>query len=116
MVHRLVADHLGATRAEAEAWLGQVARPEALTPPHRSLEPLPPRRPSLADRLLPAEELVDPAAPLTAARVLRLLVRADGRGPAWASVGATWWLGIMVLGVAVRLAHRALAYLRPRLP
>lgn len=113
VVRRLVADHLGATPAEADAWLGQAAQSEALTPPHRSLEPLPPRRPSLADRLLPSEELVDPEAPLTAARIVRLLVHADGRGPLWASVGATWWFGVMTLGVAVRLGHRVVAYLRP---
>ena len=113
VVRRLVADHLGATPAEADAWLSQTGRPPPLTAPHRSLEPLPPRRPSLADRLLPSEELVDPEAPLSFARVWRLLTHADGRGPLWASVGATWWLGLMAMGAAVRLGHRAVATFRP---
>jgi phospholipase D1/2 len=113
VVRRLVADHLGATPAEADAWLHHVEGPGALPPPHRSLEPLPPRRSRPADRLLPAEELVDPKAPLSFARVLRLLAHADGRGPLWASVGATWWLGAMALGVGARLGHRALAWLGP---
>lgn len=113
VVRRLVADHLGATPADAEAWLRQVAQPEALAPPHRSLEPLPPRRPRPADQLLPAEELVDPKAPLSVPRVWSLLTHADGRGPLWASVGATWWLGAMALGVLLRLGHRAVAHLRP---
>lgn len=111
VVRRLVADHLGATPADADAWLREAARPEALAPPHRSLEPLPPRRSSLADRLLPAEELVDPAAPLSIPRVWRLLVHADGRGPLWASVGATWWLGALMLGAVVRLGHHAVGWL-----
>jgi phospholipase D1/2 len=113
VMRRLVADHLGATEAQADAWLRQAARPEALTPPHRRLEPLPPWRTSLTDRLLPAEELVDPEAPLSITRVWRLVVRSDGRGPLRAGVGVAWWLGVMALGVVERVGHRALAYLRP---
>lgn len=116
VVRRLVADHLGGTEAQADAWLWQAARPEALTPPHRSLEPLPPRRPSLADRLLPAEELVDPETPLSITRVWKLVTHADGRGPLWASVGVTWWLGVMTFGATMRLGHRAVAHFRPHRP
>lgn len=112
VVRRLVADHLGATEAKAETWLGQADRPEALTPPHRSLEPLPPRRTNLADRLLPAEELVDPESPLSAARVWRLLVRGNGRGRRWACARAVWWIGMLLLGAVVRLGHRVLGCFR----
>jgi phospholipase D1/2 len=102
VVRRLVADHLGATEAEAAVWLGQADRPETLTPRHRSLDPLPPRRTTLVDRLLPSEELVDPEAPLSAGRVWRLLVHDDGRGRRWACVRALWWIGIVLLGATAR--------------
>lgn len=102
VVRRLVAEHLGATEAEADAWLRQADRPESPTPPRRSLEPLPPRRINLVDRLLPSEELVDPEAPLSAARVWTLLVRGDGGRRRWAFARALWWIGMLLFGATTR--------------
>jgi phospholipase D1/2 len=112
VVRRLLADHLDATPADADAWLhGRVA---GQAHARRSLGPLPPRQPRLADRFLPAEELVDPHAPLCASQVWKLVTHADGRGPVWATFAAAWWLGAVVIAVITRVVRRLTALACPR--